>query len=74
MVPTLGWGTLMGDIAKATRLLEEAIFAPDNLAETLGEAGRALGFDHFCLVHDDLHNLTSIASEESTEALQLYLI
>ncbi len=62
----------MMDIVTAARLLEEAVFAPDNLGEALSEAGRALGFDHFCLVHSDLHNLTSIANEESTEALELY--
>jgi len=62
----------LGDIAKATRLLEEAVFAPDRLAQTLDEAGRALGFDHFCLVHDDLNALTAVASGASLEALQVY--
>jgi DNA-binding CsgD family transcriptional regulator len=62
----------LGDIARATRLLEEAVFAPDHLAQTLDEAGRALGFDHFCLVHDDLNALTTVASDTSVEAFDLY--
>lgn len=62
----------MGNIARATQLLEEAVFAPDNLAETLSEAGRALGFDHFCLVHSDLDNLTTVANDDSAENFELY--
>lgn len=43
----------MGDAAKAARLLEEAVFAPDTLSEALREAGRAMAFDHCWLVCAD---------------------
>jgi len=59
-------------IARATELLETSLFAPDDLAHTLNAVAREIGFDHFCLVHSELDNLTFIASEDSLEGLNAY--
>jgi DNA-binding CsgD family transcriptional regulator len=56
----------------ATSILEEAVFEPESLPEALGEAGRAIGFDHFCLVHSDLERPTFLGSEASLVFLNEY--
>jgi DNA-binding CsgD family transcriptional regulator len=59
-------------IARATALLESSLFTPDDLPHTLEAVAHEIGFDHFCLVHSELDNLTFIASEHSLEALHAY--
>jgi hypothetical protein len=63
---------LTGRVRMTADVTEEAVFAPNRLAQTLEEAGRALGFDHFCLVHEDLTRLTTIASDTALAAFDLY--
>lgn len=50
---------------EALSRLEEGLFLPDGEAETLAQAGRLLGFDHFCLVHADLSQLRTVAAAHS---------
>ena len=59
-------------ITRATELLESSLFTPDDLPHTLEAVAREIGFDHFCLLHSELDNLTFIASEHSLEALNAY--
>ena len=51
--------------SEALHRLEEGLFLPDGEAETLAQAGRLLGFDHFCLVHANLSQLRTVAAEHS---------
>jgi DNA-binding CsgD family transcriptional regulator len=59
-------------ITRATELLESSLFTPHELPHTLEAVAREIGFDHFCLVHSELDNLTFIASELSLDALNAY--
>ncbi|MFZ4685950.1 MAG: helix-turn-helix transcriptional regulator [Hyphomonadaceae bacterium] len=59
-------------VTRATELLESSLFTPDDLPHTLEAVAREIGFDHFCLVHAELDNLTFIASELSLDALNAY--
>ena len=59
-------------VTRATELLESSLFKPDDLPHTLEAVAREIGFDHFCLVHAELDNLTFIASELSLDALNAY--
>jgi DNA-binding CsgD family transcriptional regulator len=59
-------------VTRATELLESSLFTPDDLPHTLEAVAREIGFDHFCLVHSELDNLTFIASELSLDALNAY--
>jgi len=52
--------------------LEEGLFLPDGEAETLAQAGRLLGFDHFCLVHADLSQLRTVAAAHSQAVFAEY--
>ncbi len=56
----------------AAARLEDAIFAPTDLAKAMSNAGEALGFDHFALVHSNLHELNVIATPNSLESLREY--
>lgn len=52
--------------------LEAAVFAPETLANALHMAGEGLGYDHFCLVHSNIHELQVVSAEHSMEAFRAY--
>ncbi len=52
--------------------LEAAVFEPEQLADTLHLAGEKLGFDHFCLVHSNIHELQVVAAEHSLAGFAEY--
>ena len=56
----------------ALERVEEGLFLPDGEAETLAQAGRLLGFDHFCLVHANLSQLRTVAAEHSQAVFASY--
>lgn len=62
----------MEHLEQAAARLEAAIFQPEDLANTLHMAGEDLGFDHFCLVHSNIHELQVVAAEHSMEAFRHY--
>lgn len=62
----------MTDLEQAAARLEAAIFEPEELANSLHMAGEDLGFDHFCLVHSNIHELQVVAAEHSMAAFQEY--
>jgi DNA-binding CsgD family transcriptional regulator len=59
-------------LEQAAARLEAAIFQPEHLANTLHSAGEDLGFDHFCLVHANIHELQVVAAEHSMAAFKAY--
>jgi DNA-binding CsgD family transcriptional regulator len=59
-------------IALAQEILEEAVFEPETLPDAFAKAGRALGFDHFCLVHANLEAPTFIGSDSALVFLNEY--
>lgn len=59
-------------LEQAAARLEAAIFQPENLADALHRAGEDIGFDHFCLVHANIHELQVVAAEHSMAAFKAY--
>lgn len=59
-------------VVRAASELDAAIFEPKALPHALQAAGQTLGFDHFCLVHSKLNELSVVAAEHSQAAFQAY--
>lgn len=65
-------GEILKGLDIAIGILEGAMLGGAELTRTLSEAGEALGFDHFGLVHDDLSDVKAIAAEDMRAAAAVY--
>lgn len=59
-------------IGRAVEKLEAAVLEPHAMAGALQAAGAVLGFDHFCLVHSNIRDLSVIAAEDSLACFDAY--
>ncbi len=59
-------------LVQAVAALDDAVLTPVSFADAMESAGRALGFDHFALVHSALDRPEYIAAAHAMDGLQTY--